>query len=214
MSDYRPIDDDSETRSQLKTQHSTSSGGYSSHPYNSGGYGGGAGRGGRGGQHGGGGDSLVVDMVGEGAANNDGSQAGGGYGYGGGEPTAGPSTFNSQDGGQRISRYETSLPIRHDVEAAIAYLLCIYSGVFLLIMEKKNDYVRFHAWQSTLMSIAFIVALIVTALISSFLYWVTWILAIAASAYMARRAYIDGSVFERFTLPYLGQFAMQFVDEE
>ncbi|KAJ1812937.1 hypothetical protein LPJ56_003649, partial [Coemansia sp. RSA 2599] len=41
----------------------------------------------------------------------------------GGEPTAGPSTFNSQDGGQRISRYETSLSLRYDVEASLAYAL-------------------------------------------------------------------------------------------
>ncbi|KAI9503283.1 hypothetical protein BX070DRAFT_175246, partial [Coemansia spiralis] len=117
-------------------------------------------------------------------------------------------------GGQRISRYETSLPIRHDVEAAIAYALNIYSGVFLLITEKKNDYVRFHAWQSSLLSIVFIIALIVTAFISNFLYWVTWILAIAVDVYMVRRAYIDGAVFERFALPYVGQWATQFVDEE
>ncbi|KAJ2399747.1 hypothetical protein GGI23_002464 [Coemansia sp. RSA 2559] len=202
MSDYKPIDDESEPHTQPKTEHSASS--YPSHPYKTG-YGGSAVRGAGSGRQPAG-DSQIIDVVGSGQGDGD-------YGYGG-EPTAGPSTFNSQDGGQRISRYETSLPIRHDVEAAIAYLLCIYSGLFLLIMEKKNDYVRFHAWQSTLLSIAFIVALIVTAFISSFLYWVTWLAAIAASAYMARRAYIDGAVFERFTLPYLGQWAAQFVDEE
>ncbi|KAJ1668888.1 hypothetical protein IW140_000046 [Coemansia sp. RSA 1813] len=204
MSDYKPIDDESESHMKLKTENNTSS--YSSHPYKTG-YGGSTVRGGGGGGGGQAADSQVIDV------GTSSSQADGEYGYGG-EPTAGPSTFNSQDGGQRISRYETSLPIRHDVEAAIAYLLCIYSGVFLLIMEKKNDYVRFHAWQSTLMSMAFIVALIVTAFISNFLYWVTWIVALVASGYMARRAYIDGAVFERFALPYLGQWAVQFVDEE
>ncbi|KAJ1961784.1 hypothetical protein GGI12_003052, partial [Dipsacomyces acuminosporus] len=37
-----------------------------------------------------------------------------GYGHGYIEPTAGPSTFSSQEGGQRISRYETSLSLRYD----------------------------------------------------------------------------------------------------
>ncbi|KAJ2734145.1 hypothetical protein H4R23_002476, partial [Coemansia sp. Cherry 401B] len=119
-----------------------------------------------------------------------------------GEPTAGPSTFNSQDGGQRISRYETSLSLRYDVEAALAYVLGVFSGALLLVLEKKNDYVRFHAWQSSLLSAAAFAALVVTALVSNFLYWLVLLATIAASAYMARRAYLDGAIFERFALPY------------
>ncbi|KAJ2538904.1 hypothetical protein EV175_006404, partial [Coemansia sp. RSA 1933] len=114
MSDYKPIDDDSEPQTRLKTEHAPSS--YSSHPYKAG-YGGSAAA--RGGGKQPGADSQTID-IGRGSSQD-------GYDRYGGEPTAGPSTFNSQDGGQRISRYETSLPIRHDVEAAIAYLLCIYS---------------------------------------------------------------------------------------
>ncbi|KAJ2607348.1 hypothetical protein H4S08_004858 [Coemansia sp. RSA 1365] len=135
------------------------------------------------------------------------------YGYGTG-PTAGPSTFNSQDGGQRISRYETSLSLRYDVEAAMAYVLGMFSGALLLVLEKKNDYVRFHAWQSSLLSAAAFVALFLTALISNPLYWLVLLATIALLGYMARRAFLDGAVFERYTLPYIGPLALQFVDEE
>lgn len=131
-----------------------------------------------------------------------------------GEPTAGPSTFNSRDGGQRISRYETSLPLRYDVEAALAYLLGVFSGIILLVMEKKNDYVRFHAWQACLLSAAMIALLVFTAIISSFLNYVAVIATIASHAFMVRRAYVDGTVFERFELPYIGPLAAQYVDEE
>ncbi|KAI9479353.1 hypothetical protein LPJ78_000702 [Coemansia sp. RSA 989] len=130
------------------------------------------------------------------------------------QSSAGPSTFNSQDGGQRISRYETSLSLRYDVEAALAYVLGVFSGAVLLVVEKKNDYVRFHAWQSSLLSAAVFFALVVTALISNFLYWVVLLGTIGLSGYMARRAYLDGAVFERFMLPYVGLLAAQFVDEE
>ncbi|KAJ2633679.1 hypothetical protein H4R22_000219 [Coemansia sp. RSA 1290] len=130
------------------------------------------------------------------------------------QSSAGPSTFNSQDGGQRISRYETSLSLRYDVEAALAYVLGVFSGAVLLVVEKKNDYVRFHAWQSSLLSAAVFFALVVTALISNFLYWMVLLGTIGLSGYMARRAYLDGAVFERFMLPYVGLLAAQFVDEE
>jgi hypothetical protein len=44
--------------------------------------------------------------------------------------------------GVRVSKYETSLNIRIDVEAALCYVFGCISGIFFLIMETKNDYVR------------------------------------------------------------------------
>ncbi|KAJ1718771.1 hypothetical protein LPJ61_006478, partial [Coemansia biformis] len=77
-----------------------------------------------------------------------------------------------------------------------------------------NDYVRFHAWQSSLLSAAAFAVLIVAALIADPLYWLVLLATVAALGYMARRAYLDGAVFERFALPYVGPLAMQLVDEE
>ncbi|ORX70124.1 hypothetical protein DL89DRAFT_152558 [Linderina pennispora] len=256
MSDYSPLDDHAPSSPQQhphqsKEEHSTSS--YPSHPYSSG-YG-----------------SSYTSYQNQSVSQviEVSPPAAGGYsGYG--EPSAGPSTFSSQEGGQRVSRYETSLSLRYDVEAALAYALGMFSGklqgsalpiwlavflsarwlegnlirtqmpakraisvptlspspslplcrgdtivgAFLLVFERKNDYVRFHAWQSALFSVGAVLLLIVLALVSSFLYWVTLLATIGCLGYMARRAYIDGAIFERFALPYVGQIAMQFVDEE
>ena len=43
---------------------------------------------------------------------------------------------------QRVNKYETQLPIRLDYEASLTYVLFCFSGVFFLIFETKNDYVR------------------------------------------------------------------------
>lgn len=71
-----------------------------------------------------------------------------------------------QDERIRVNKYETSLGWRVDVEAAVCYIFCGVSGIslslqafflngigaLLLIFEQKNDYVRFHAWQSLLLN--------------------------------------------------------------
>ncbi|KAJ2771501.1 hypothetical protein IWQ57_002186 [Coemansia nantahalensis] len=195
MSGYRAIGSDADNRSEAGSQEPR----LSSHPYMSG-YGGTAG------QRPPESEAIQVDPVSSGHADRP-------YGYGA-EPTAGPSTFNSQEGGQRISRYETSLSLRYDVEAALAYVLGVFSGALLLVLEKKNDYVRFHAWQSALLSAAALGVLVVTALVSDVLYWMALLATAGVLAYMARRAYLDGAVFERYPLPYVGLLAMQLVDEE
>lgn len=51
------------------------------------------------------------------------------------------------EGGRwNLGAFETSLPIRMDVEAMLAYLLLPPAGgVFLLLVEHKSDYVRYAA---------------------------------------------------------------------
>lgn len=47
-----------------------------------------------------------------------------------------------------MNLFETSLPMRMDYEAMLAYLLLPPAGaVFLLLMEHKSDYVRWVAWK-------------------------------------------------------------------
>ena len=58
-----------------------------------------------------------------------------------------------------VDLFETSLPLRLDYEAMMAYLvLPPAGGVFLLLVEHKSDYVRFHAWQSSLLFSAMFVS--------------------------------------------------------
>ncbi|TGO19470.1 hypothetical protein BTUL_0004g01090 [Botrytis tulipae] len=76
---------------------------------------------------------------------NVGGSVSGGAGYGGG----------NRDG---LHEFETSLPLRLDYEACLAYLLLPPAGgVLLLVLERKSDYVRFHAWQSALLFTAMFV---------------------------------------------------------
>ena len=53
--------------------------------------------------------------------------------------------------GRDVDVFETSLPLRMDFEACVPYLLLPPAGgVLILLLEHKSDYVRFHAWQSSL----------------------------------------------------------------
>ena len=49
-----------------------------------------------------------------------------------------------EDGRRNLTAFDTSLPIRMDFEAMLAYLLLPPAGgVFLLLVEHKSDYVRY-----------------------------------------------------------------------
>lgn len=64
----------------------------------------------------------------------------------GGDGAAGSHVVGAADvesGRGRLNEFETSLPIRLDYEACLAYLLLPPAGgVLLLVMEQKSDYVR------------------------------------------------------------------------
>jgi hypothetical protein len=56
---------------------------------------------------------------------------------------AGHTGGDVESGRGRLNEFETSLPIRLDYEACLAYLLLPPAGgVLLLVMEQKSDYVR------------------------------------------------------------------------
>jgi uncharacterized membrane protein len=59
------------------------------------------------------------------------------------------------EGGRwNLGAFETSLPIRMDVEAMLAYLLLPPAGgVFLLLLEHKSDYVRYRNAQESIISV-------------------------------------------------------------
>lgn len=76
-------------------------------------------------------------FAGEGRIQQASGSGGGGYGNTG---------FGSdlEGGRQNLAAFDTSLPIRMDFEAMLAYLLLPPAGgVFLLLVEHKSDYVRY-----------------------------------------------------------------------
>lgn len=53
-------------------------------------------------------------------------------------------TLGSEERGQQLEAFQSSLPLRLDYEAMLAYILLPPAGgVFLLVLEHKSDYVRF-----------------------------------------------------------------------
>ncbi|KAI5290535.1 hypothetical protein KEM54_001260 [Ascosphaera aggregata] len=95
--------------------------------------------------------------------------------------------------GERLSlgAFETSLPIRVDYEVMIAYLIAPPAGgLFLLMFERKSDYVRFHAWQSSLLFSALWVVHILIAW-SSILSSILFVVDVALIVFLALHAYKD-----------------------
>ncbi|MCJ1481763.1 hypothetical protein MMC06_001922 [Schaereria dolodes] len=121
---------------------------------------------------------------------------------------------NLESGRLNINLFETSLPIRLDYEAMLAYLLLPPAGgVLLLVMEHKSDYVRFHAWQSSLVFTAlFLIHLIFawTAVLS----WMLLVVDIVLIGLLTLHAYRDADTLDRFEVPFFGGLASSFVDNE
>ncbi|KAL2109089.1 hypothetical protein VUR80DRAFT_2978 [Thermomyces stellatus] len=127
-----------------------------------------------------------------------------------------PGSFPAADAHREgaVSEFDTSLGFRLDYEAAAAYVaLPPLAGIILLIAERNSDYVRFHAWQSSLLFTALLVAHLIISW-SSFLSWVLFLADIALMAFLALRAYQDASTLDRYELPFFGQLASRFVDDE
>ncbi|RHZ67520.1 uncharacterized protein CDV56_108583 [Aspergillus thermomutatus] len=119
------------------------------------------------------------------------------------------------EGGRwNLGAFETSLPIRMDVEAMLAYLLLPPAGgVFLLLLEHKSDYVRFHAWQSSMLfTVIFIIHLIFSW--SSFLSWLLFICDLGLIGFLSMHAYRDVDTLDYFEVPIFGRLANSFVDDE
>lgn len=89
---------------------------------------------------------------------------------------------------------------------AVAYLLGFITGIVLLIVEKENKFVRFHAMQSTivfggLFVISFVLGLVpvLGALVDSLL----WIVGLILWIVLMYKAYQG----ELYKLPYIGKIA-------
>ena len=118
--------------------------------------------------------------------------------------------------------FDTSAPsttgLDPSIAAALAYLAGPFSGIVILLAEKTNRYVRFHAWQSIiglgglgaiivgLLFLAFIALLLFSPLLFTWLYrlaalaTVMWV---AAWAFCLVKAF-SGSAWK---LPYAGDRA-------
>jgi uncharacterized membrane protein len=126
-----------------------------------------------------------------------------------------PRDFSSPpDRGQTLEAFQTSLPMRMDYEAMLAYLLLPPAGgVLLLIFEHKSDYVRFHAWQSSMLfTCIFILHLMLSW--SKVLSWMLFTVDLSLIGFLAMHAYRDVEQLDHYELPLFGRLANRFVDDE
>ncbi|KAI1480054.1 hypothetical protein K445DRAFT_317424 [Daldinia sp. EC12] len=128
-------------------------------------------------------------------------------------PGAGGSGYAPETGAY-VSEFDTSLGIRLDYEACLAYLaLPPLGAIILLIVERKSDFVRFHAWQSSLLfTVVFVVHLLFSW--STFLSWVIFLADLGMMGWLALRAYRDADTLDRFEVPIFGQIASRILDDE
>ncbi|KAI0509297.1 hypothetical protein F5B22DRAFT_359677 [Xylaria bambusicola] len=144
-------------------------------------------------------------------ASEDGFGNGIGVGMGAG---AGGGGIGLGGNGDFVSEFDTSLGLRLDYEAVLAYIgLPPLGAIILLILERKSDYVRFHAWQSSLLfTVLFIVHLLFSW--STFLSWVIVLGDLGLIGFLALHAYRDADTLDRFEVPIFGSIASRILDDE
>ncbi|KAI8623652.1 hypothetical protein F5Y19DRAFT_352096 [Xylariaceae sp. FL1651] len=148
-----------------------------------------------------------------GYAAEEGFGGGGDAGLGaGGIGLNGGGGYNHRDG--VVSEFDTSLGLRLDYEAVLAYVgLPPLSAIILLILERQSDYVRFHAWQSSLVFTAiFIIHLLFSW--SRFFSWVIVLGDIGLMGFLALHAYRDADTLDRYEVPVFGRIASRILDDE
>ncbi|XAO25680.1 hypothetical protein I312_104508 [Cryptococcus bacillisporus CA1280] len=118
----------------------------------------------------------------------------------------------------RANAWESRFGWRVDVMAAAAYLGGPVTALLFLILETRNDYVRFHAYQSALLTTPLLVLLLLFNLLiplPAFLRTLFTVVAVGGTLYAAFRAWKDAQEgLERFWLPYIGPVAERWVSEE
>ncbi|KEY69855.1 hypothetical protein S7711_08996 [Stachybotrys chartarum IBT 7711] len=113
-----------------------------------------------------------------------------------------------------VSEFDTSLGLRLDYEACLAYLAFPPLGaIILLVLERNSDYVRFHSWQSALLFTTLMLFHLFLSW-SIFLSWLFFIADLILIALLTLRAYKDAEILDRFEVPFFGKIASRILDDE
>ncbi|TAK19403.1 MAG: hypothetical protein EPO35_00190 [Acidobacteria bacterium] len=100
----------------------------------------------------------------------------------------------------------TGTGLQPNVAAALAYSFGAISGIVFLMIERDDQFVRFHAWQSTL---TFLGALLASLLVSSFPVFGGLLNVALSAGLIALWVLLMVKAFsgEKFKLPYVGEIA-------
>lgn len=105
-----------------------------------------------------------------------------------------------------MSEEKTSIGLAPNVAAAVSYVLGFISGIIIYIAEKENRFVRFHAMQSILLSVAFLVLSIVAGFIPV-IGWIIGIFIPLLSLICWILAIIKAAQGQYYKFPIIGDFA-------
>ena len=101
---------------------------------------------------------------------------------------------------------ETSLGVSQNVAAALAYVLGWVSGVIVLMIEKNNKYVRFHAMQSIAVFVPLTVISFAAGYVPVIGGLIAWLLPIATLIIWIILI-VTAAQGKEFKLPYISEFA-------
>jgi len=107
----------------------------------------------------------------------------------------------------------TASGLAQNVAGALAYLLGPITGIIFLVVEKENRFVRFHAMQSTVLSIAWIIVSVCLSFFTA-VPVLGWIVSLLTSLVLGLAGFILWLVLmwkafqgEEWELPIVGPFA-------
>lgn len=104
---------------------------------------------------------------------------------------------------------KTSMGMEENIEGLLCYILAAFTGVIFLVAEKNSMFVKFHAWQSILLTVAYIAASIVLMILAlivpfiAFLGVILWLAGLVLTVLCMYQAY-QGKTFK---LPLIGDIA-------
>ena len=101
---------------------------------------------------------------------------------------------------------ETSLGINENMAGLLAYLALWATGIFFLLIEKENSFVRFHAMQSIVVFVPLTIVWIVAdyvPIVGGFLEFVCSLITFVLWLFLMFQAFQG----RRYKLPYAGDYA-------
>jgi uncharacterized membrane protein len=108
----------------------------------------------------------------------------------------------------------TGTGLAPNLAGALAYLLGPITGILFLVLEKTNSFVRFHAMQSTVLWVGWVIVSIALSVLSGVVPVIGWIFGLILSIVMSIGGFILWLVLmfkayqgEEWELPVVGPFA-------
>jgi len=111
-----------------------------------------------------------------------------------------------------MSEKETALGIGENIEGALCYFLGWLTGIFFLILEEKNRFIRFHAMQSLVVFLGLFIVSIVAGWVP-LIGWLISILIVPISLVLWGLLMFKAFQGELFKLPRIGEFAEEKISE-